>query len=108
MDDDDLEEEFDYDHNHNDWYYDPDAPNNVWLCLDCKENTFYIDEYYMLTLELWKQIHPADNGMLCIGCVEARLGRPLVPADFSGCPLNKETHNKSDRLLNRLGYIFVY
>ena len=40
------------------------------------------DEYYMLRSELWRKVC-RSNDMLCIGCVEDRLGRKLVPADFN-------------------------
>src|SRR5262245_55706884 len=40
------------------------------------------DEYYMLRSELWRKVCQA-NDMLCIGCVEDRLGRKLVRPDFN-------------------------
>jgi len=39
------------------------------------------NEYYMLRPELWRKVC-RFNDMLCIGCVEDRLGRMLVPTDF--------------------------
>src|SRR5262249_47026458 len=39
------------------------------------------NEYYVLGLELWRKVC-RFNDMLCIGCVEDRLGRMLVPTDF--------------------------
>lgn len=58
---------------------------NTWLCLDCGENTFENNEdYYMLRNRLWRRLVPREerHGMLCLACVEGRLGRPLTPADF--------------------------
>ena len=49
---------------------------------------FCRDEYYMLRTELWRKVC-RSNDMLCIGCVEDRLGRKLVPADFN----LEDTHN---------------
>ena len=49
---------------------------------------FCRDEYYMLRTELWQEACQS-NDMLCIGCVEDRLGRKLVPADFN----LEDTHN---------------
>jgi len=43
---------------------------------------FCRDEYYMLRTELWQKVCRSNN-MLCIGCVEDRLGRKLVPTDFN-------------------------
>jgi hypothetical protein len=51
-------------------------------CLDCSVDTLDIDEYYRLKTPVWLEANPADEGMLCIGCVEERLGRQLIPKDF--------------------------
>lgn len=59
-----------------------------FVCKDCGVNTLHIDEYYMLADEVWDSIYKKRRGMLCIGCVESRLGRKLVPADFADVPLN--------------------
>jgi hypothetical protein len=62
------------------------------------------DEYYMLRSELWQKVCPS-NDTLCIGCVEDRLGRKLVPTDFN----LEDTHNliklwpPARRLKERLG-----
>ena len=72
-------------------------------CLDCGINTDTIHEYYMVTNKIWKQVHPLDEGMLCIGCVELRLGRVLTRKDFSNAPLNNlGGWEQSERLLERL------
>jgi hypothetical protein len=39
---------------------------------------------------------------LCIGCVEVRLWRELLPADFSDFPINQMSERHSDRLRSRL------
>ena len=41
-------------------------------------------------LRLWPQANPDYDGMLCVGCLEARLGRRLTPSDFTGVPLNEQ------------------
>lgn len=79
-----------------------------FTCLDCNIDTSRtgIGEYYMVHDALWKLVVPLekDHRMLCIGCLENRIGRQLNPADFSDCGLNKElSGSKSVRLLNRLG-----
>ena len=50
-------------------------------CLDCGQDTAQLHEYYMLRDDLWRQINPTIDGMLCIGCVEKRLGRRLQRGD---------------------------
>lgn len=79
-----------------------------WLCLDCKIDTGKIGEHYMLVDATWQLAHDSNKGMLCVGCIEKRLGRELTPADFElDVPIN---HNspmwpKSDRLMKRMGYL---
>jgi len=77
-------------------------------CIDCGSNTRGIDEYYMIQFDLWKEFVPENNSdtMLCLGCLEKRLGRELTPEDFLDCPLNNdEDYDKSNRFLSRLGRI---
>jgi len=54
---------------------------------------------------VWLSAHPDDFGNLCVGCLEARLGRRLTPRDFSWCPLNvgAALGDGSARLRDRLG-----
>lgn len=72
--------------------------------MDCRVDTGKISEYYMLTDETWYKIHNSQKGMLCIGCVEARLGRKLNKSDFKPCHLNRMSHcgTMSVRLLERI------
>jgi hypothetical protein len=71
------------------------------LCLDCGENTIEIGEFYMVKDDVWAQVCEPDGGMLCIGCLEERLGRRLVPDDFKDCQLHHHGH-LSERLRSRL------
>lgn len=73
-------------------------------CLDCAVNTSEIDEYYMVHDHIWLYANPDDYGMLCISCLEERLGRMLRPSDFTDAPVNGDFGNKSARLKERLGY----
>jgi len=66
-------------------------------------------EYYMVEHDVWAKASaakPKKHGMLCIGCLESRLGRQLTPADFpTRIPLNHMIAfdpRTSDRLLSRL------
>lgn len=73
-----------------------------FLCLDCKVDTGKIAEHYMLKDDVWFSVHPSRSGMLCIGCIEVRLGRMLNKQDFNDSYLNKaRTAPQSMRLRKR-------
>lgn len=106
---------------------------NDFTCEDCGANTAPawhsqsgttgIGEYYMVQHELWiaatgcgaityedgevqADHSPEAHLMLCIGCLEARLGRTLTPDDFIEAPINWQVpfiYDHSDRLKDRLG-----
>jgi hypothetical protein len=71
-------------------------------CFGCGVNTLEIDERYMVHNDLWRTY--GVEGMLCIGCLEARIGRRLTPADFTNCGGNNRDDRwpKSERLADRL------
>jgi hypothetical protein len=63
-------------------------------CHDCGAETMPADygqrgEWYVVTDNVW---HAGGlgtlGGYLCIGCLEARIGRRLTPADFTDAPIN--------------------
>lgn len=73
-----------------------------FLCVDCGFNTIHC-EYYMVHDEIWSGAGMPDEGMLCIGCLEERLGRELTAKDFTHAPVNQcEGGQKSERLQSRL------
>jgi len=87
-------------------------PWNPFRCIDCYVDTSSsqgIAEYYHVHNEVWcdafgvdpfealdkngnwdlMHIDSAQNvGMLCLGCLEQRLGRQLERDDFSNAPIN--------------------
>jgi hypothetical protein len=67
-----------------------------WVCVDCRADTRILNEYYMVHDHVWP-IGKFD-GMLCIGCIEKRIGRQLVPEDFK-TPMDYEAG--SERLRSR-------
>ena len=70
-------------------------------CRLCEQPVW--NEYFMVHRKIWDQ-YGAKNGMLCVGCLESRMGRELVPADFRNCEVNTDTNrSRSERLNNRLG-----
>jgi hypothetical protein len=58
------------------------APSNGAMqtyCRDCSEHVVDRGEYSMVRDNVWP-IEPY-GGVLCVGCLEARLGRRLIPDD---------------------------
>ena len=75
-------------------------------CVDCGVNCLKINEYYMVTNSCWKRARMATlGGLLCVGCLEKRLGKKLTPRNFMDCPLNWRNalipDHASVRLLSR-------
>lgn len=70
----------------------------------CGVDTSTAGEYYMVNEHVWlKSGMQPKGGMLCIGCLEGRLGRKLTHEDFTDCPLNSGGFcGQSDRLRDRL------
>lgn len=76
-------------------------PNDY--CVDCKINTFIIGEYYMVHHSVWEDSGLGlYDGMLCISCLEKRIGRQLTSEDFSNFPINKDPIYRSETLLSRM------
>lgn len=73
-------------------------------CQNCRRDTSFSNpeggEQYMVHDELWEEYGVGD-GRLCVDCIEARLGRRLVPSDFTDVPLN-QLDCQSRRLQERL------
>ena len=61
--------------------------NKQYRCLDCGVDTSGCGEYpLMIRDELWYQIVPGGEGMLCRADMERRLGRPLTQEDLIPLP----------------------
>jgi hypothetical protein len=62
-----------------------------WLCLDCSKDTSVSDEYYAIHNYLWRRAvdRSQRHGMLCLLCLERRLGRSLRLQDFK-LPVNQQ------------------
>jgi hypothetical protein len=73
-------------------------------CEGCGMDT--MAEFYMLHDQVWALVNePAYGAMLCVGCVESRIGRRLTPEDFNwDIPLNHQSpHRSTMRLNERMG-----
>lgn len=71
------------------------AATELFLCDDCGVDTSQrgIKEWYMIDEGTWDMVANADN-ILCIGCLEKRLGFRLSPWHFQGYPVNfMEAHS---------------
>lgn len=71
-------------------------------CIDCKVDTILIGEYYSVYPDVWAKsgLGPHD-GMLCIGCLESRIGFTLDSSHFTDYPINYSYH-QSVRLISRI------
>jgi hypothetical protein len=81
------------------------AAGALFLCDDCYTDTRHIHEYYMVHDYIWAQAGMLpEPSVLCIGCLEIRLGRILEPKDFTIAQVNDPCIlNSSARLRFRLG-----
>lgn len=98
------------------------APMTDWpvvksACADCGVGTWTLGEFYGVKDEVWAQAwagrlkpwHEIDGQqILCIGCLERRIGRTLMACDFTDAPINDLTdphcsNQMSDRMRDRLG-----
>jgi DNA-directed RNA polymerase subunit RPC12/RpoP len=74
-----------------------------FLCMDCGKDIYKSNEYYTLLNKVWHRICPTDwKGILCLTCVEKRLGRKLHRDDFLRCTNNTEQAKVCPELAERL------
>lgn len=78
---------------------------NGSICMDCGLNTSKLREHFMLEQDTWDSIIKLSerDGMLCVGCVEIRLGGMLQPQDFDPA-WRHLSPQPSALLLSRRGY----
>lgn len=76
-----------------------------WDCFSCGVDTFALGEDFYVQDDLWRTY--GVEGVLCILCLEKRLGRPLEPADFKSPGIDRPPHFphyvRSDRFKDRVG-----
>lgn len=62
-----------------------------------------MNEHYFIHTDVWLSVVGSIKGMLCVGCLEKRLGRKLTKNDFPVITINSPKFgNKSQRLLDML------
>jgi len=63
-------------------------------CVDCGLDTIAEGEWYMVHDQVWQQAWGSleftgpGQQILCIGCLQNRIGRRLTSADFTDAPVN--------------------
>lgn len=71
--------------------------------MDCAVDTGKIGEHYFVHTPTWLAAVGSIRGMLCVGCLEKRLGRKLNGDDFTSATINSPLHEiKSARLMSRM------
>lgn len=68
-------------------------------CRDCRVD----EDFYMVRDEVWAAagLGPLD-GLLCLGCLERRIGRSLRPDDLDDAPINHPDNFRSSQRLQHL------
>ena len=86
-------------------------PTIVTRCCDCGLGTNVAREWYMVKPKVWEQAwagrrkdwhNVPGQSVLCIGCLEKRIGRTLCATDFARAAVNDPEGDISDRLRQRL------
>jgi hypothetical protein len=87
------------------------APMIVTRCCDCGLGTNVAREWYMVKPNVWTEAWAGrrkpwhalpGQSVLCIGCLEQRIGRTLCAADFADAVVNDPEGDISERLRRRL------
>lgn len=73
-----------------------------WICTDCPRDTKH--EHYFVNNNVWfDEAKMPESGMLCVQCLEGRIGRRLEPSDFTDAFINDPRKNMmSDILRSRI------
>jgi hypothetical protein len=71
-----------------------------WDCEDCGKDCFKDEkDYYMIQHDLWEK-HGVGRGMICMDCIEDRLGRKINAADILICPITTMFNPYTIKILN--------
>lgn len=74
--------------------------SNEWYCRECGKDCFRNPiDYYMLKDDIWFKINGKFKGMLCMECLENRLGHKLTSEEILRCPLTEETNPYTKHIL---------
>ena len=73
-----------------------------WLCEDCGKDCFVGNvDYYMVKHDIWHKYGLGESrGMLCMSCIEERIGHKLTKDDILDCPLTRHYNPYTSKILN--------
>jgi len=78
-----------------------------WTCGCCgKDCSIDNKDYYMLQEDLWMKLNGKDDGMLCMDCVENKLGRKLSGEDILPSFLTLFRNDYTKNIMKTFGYKF--
>lgn len=84
--------------------YEDEDDDLHWIC-PCGKNCIDDEkDYYMLNEEIWLKVNGKDDGMLCMDCVEERLGRKLEASDILPCHLTLFSNEYTKDIMLKSGY----
>lgn len=67
--------------------------------MDCGKDTFLDDkDYYMVRHELWRKL-VGGQGMLCMDCMEGRLGHKLRKEEILPCVVTEHMNPYTKQIL---------
>jgi hypothetical protein len=74
--------------------------DNNWYCKECDKDCFIDDkDYYMVKHEIWSKVG-VGKGMLCMDCIETKIGHKLTKDDIIECPLTTLFNPYTANILN--------
>lgn len=77
------------------------TPVSKWICCDCGTDCFIDDrDFYMLQHDLWAK-YGVGEGMLCMNCIEDRLGHPLTKDDILPCHVTEHFNPYTREILKK-------
>lgn len=69
-------------------------------CFQCGKDTFKDDkDYYMVINDLWEKYGVGEK-MLCMDCMEERLGHKVTKGDLTNCPVNTLFNSYTANIIN--------
>lgn len=74
---------------------------NIWICKGCgKDCELDNIDYYVVRDAVWKK-YGVGKGMLCMDCIEKRMGRKLAKKDIEPCFVTQTLNTYTAAILNK-------
>ncbi len=72
-----------------------------WTCNDCGKDCMEDNkDYYMVKHEIWNE-HGVGEGMLCMDCMERRMGHKLTKEDILECFVTTIFNSYTSKILRQ-------